>query len=227
MILPSRELEMRLWMNDLPVLLIDAEHNEVHALTQWQAYLYHMGMGYAKHWDIKPDRLTLKGADPRDGLSVFLSHERVRSNWYRENGLREEYVPKTYTGWVNLKHSLWEQAEARHKKDKAMTKEMTLELRRGMKEVLRGANYGRAAGTFREQRNGIDVKTVDDVRLSEYRFVGISEPSMKDMVDNDFLMKLTGDEWAVTETLDAKTSAWIPQGEIYIMSGKKLEMPDA
>lgn len=56
------------------------------------------------------------------------------------------------------------------------------------------------------------------------RFYGISEPPMNDPIDNEFLKKLTGDEWVETRTLNVKSAGWIPQGIPFIASNKALKI---
>lgn len=48
------------------------------------------------------------------------------------------------------------------------------------------------------------------------RFVGITEPPSGEKVDDDFLKKLTGDEWVETRTLNVKSTGWIPQCVTFI-----------
>ena len=62
--------------------------------------------------------------------------------------------------------------------------------------------------------------------LKGKRFIGISEPPEGDKIDNDFLMRFTGDDWVETRTLNKKSSEWKPQGEIIVMSGKPLKIKD-
>lgn len=47
------------------------------------------------------------------------------------------------------------------------------------------------------------------------RFIGISEPSAGDKIDDDFLKRFTGDVWVETRTLNVKSSGWCPQGVIF------------
>lgn len=56
------------------------------------------------------------------------------------------------------------------------------------------------------------------------RFYGVSEPPMGDAVDNEFLKKLTGDEWVETRTLNVKSSGWVPQGVPFVASNKPLKI---
>ena len=56
------------------------------------------------------------------------------------------------------------------------------------------------------------------------RFYGVSEPPMHDPIDNEFLKKLTGDEWVETRTLNVKSSGWVPQGVPFVASNKPLKI---
>jgi phage/plasmid-associated DNA primase len=56
------------------------------------------------------------------------------------------------------------------------------------------------------------------------RFVGISEPPMGDSIDNEFIKKLTGDEWVETRTLNVKSSGWVPQCVLFVASNKALRI---
>lgn len=58
------------------------------------------------------------------------------------------------------------------------------------------------------------------------RFIGISEPVEQhwDMIDNDFIHRLTGDIWVETRTLNKSSKAWEPQGEIFIGGSKPLKI---
>ena len=56
------------------------------------------------------------------------------------------------------------------------------------------------------------------------RFYGVSEPPMNDPIDNEFLKKLTGDEWVETRTLNVKSSGWVPQGVPFVASNKPLKI---
>ena len=56
------------------------------------------------------------------------------------------------------------------------------------------------------------------------RFVGVSEPPMHDPIDNEFLKKVTGDDWVETRTLNVKSSGWVPQCVIYVASNKPLKI---
>lgn len=56
------------------------------------------------------------------------------------------------------------------------------------------------------------------------RFVGISEPSHTEKIDDDFLKKYTGDDWVETRTLNVKSSGWTPQGVIFIASNHALKI---
>lgn len=60
--------------------------------------------------------------------------------------------------------------------------------------------------------------------LKGRRFISEPEEQNWDNVDNEFLKKLTGDEWVETKTCDKKSSEWKPQGKIIVMSGKPLRM---
>lgn len=56
------------------------------------------------------------------------------------------------------------------------------------------------------------------------RFIGITEPSHTDKIDDDFLKKYTGDDWVETRTLNVKSSGWTPQGVIFIASNATLKI---
>lgn len=56
------------------------------------------------------------------------------------------------------------------------------------------------------------------------RFIGISEPSSKEDIDDDFLKRLTGDEWVETRTLHAKSSGWTPQCVVFVLSNATLKI---
>ena len=56
------------------------------------------------------------------------------------------------------------------------------------------------------------------------RFIGVSEPPMNDPIDNEFLKKVTGDDWVETRTLNVKSSGWVPQCVIYVASNKPLKI---
>lgn len=56
------------------------------------------------------------------------------------------------------------------------------------------------------------------------RYIGISEPSSKEDIDDDFLKRYTGDEWVETRTLHAKSSGWAPQGVIFVSSNSTLKI---
>jgi len=56
------------------------------------------------------------------------------------------------------------------------------------------------------------------------RFFGVSEPPMHDPVDNEFLKKLTGDDWVETRTLNVKSAGWVPQGVPFIATNKPLKI---
>ena len=55
------------------------------------------------------------------------------------------------------------------------------------------------------------------------RFIGVSEPPEGDKIDNDFLMRFTGDDWVETRTLKGKPT-WKPQDKIFIASGRPLKI---
>ena len=168
------------------ILLIDAEHGTVHPLARWQAEMYSMGMSVSTTgWH--DERSNPWRVEYPVALKWAIRAEEVRRSWYRKNGLSHQYVPKKFTGRVVLNFSYWEQAEARHKDDKATKM-----------DPLKGR-----------------------------RFVGISEPTEYDMIDNDFLKRFTGDEWVETKTLNVKSKDWKPQGTVIVASGQKLKMPNA
>jgi phage/plasmid-associated DNA primase len=56
------------------------------------------------------------------------------------------------------------------------------------------------------------------------RFYGISEPPMHDPIDNEFLKKLTGDEWVETRTLNVQSAGWIPQGVPFVATNKPMKI---
>lgn len=56
------------------------------------------------------------------------------------------------------------------------------------------------------------------------RFIGITEPSHSEHVDDDFLKKFTGDVWVETRTLNVKSSGWVPQGVVFVASNKPLRI---
>jgi len=56
------------------------------------------------------------------------------------------------------------------------------------------------------------------------RFVGVSEPPMGDAIDNEFVKKVTGDDWVETRTLNVKSSGWVPQCVIFVASNKALKI---
>ena len=58
------------------------------------------------------------------------------------------------------------------------------------------------------------------------RFIGISEPTATDVVDQEFLKRFTGDEWVETKTYDKKSATWKPLGEVFVMSGKLPKIND-
>lgn len=139
------------------------------------------------------------------GTTRFRAKEKVRRNWFYKNGFWGDYVANVPAGPVTLPFSLWEQAEARHKDDKAEVRKLSREERKMIDSISWGTLNGRGS------------------RLKDYSFVGVTEPPMRDPIDSEFLMKLTGDEWVETKTYNAKSVDWKPQGEIYIMSGKPLD----
>lgn len=56
------------------------------------------------------------------------------------------------------------------------------------------------------------------------RFIGISEPSHTEKIDDDFLKKFTGDVWVETRTLNVKSSGWVPQGVVFVASNQPLRI---
>lgn len=56
------------------------------------------------------------------------------------------------------------------------------------------------------------------------RFIGISEPSHTEKIDDDFLKKYTGDVWVETRTLNVKSSGWVPQGVCFVASNSPLRI---
>ena len=48
------------------------------------------------------------------------------------------------------------------------------------------------------------------------RFIGLSEPSSTEKIDDDFIKRFSGDEWVETRTLNVKSSGWVPQGVAFI-----------
>jgi putative DNA primase/helicase len=56
------------------------------------------------------------------------------------------------------------------------------------------------------------------------RFIGISEPSSTEKIDDDFIKRFTGDIWVETRTLNAKSEGWIPQGVIFCASNNNLKI---
>lgn len=58
------------------------------------------------------------------------------------------------------------------------------------------------------------------------RFIGISEPTEIEKMDSDFLKRLTGDDWVETRTSNVSSKSWVPQGKIFVMSGKPLKIND-
>lgn len=87
----------------------------------------------ARHWEVRQDWLKPVIPDERMRGQLYyqarlyweayhrqIRNERVRKNWFHRNGLWADYLPKPVTGPVPLKFSLWDQAETRHKGDKAV-----------------------------------------------------------------------------------------------------------
>lgn len=56
------------------------------------------------------------------------------------------------------------------------------------------------------------------------RFIVISEPPSGEKIDDDFVKQYTGDEWIETRTLNVKSSGWIPQGVICVLSNDRLRI---
>ena len=56
------------------------------------------------------------------------------------------------------------------------------------------------------------------------RYVGISEPSHSEKIDDDFVKRVTGDSWVETRTLNVKSSGWVPQCVIFVASNKPLRI---
>lgn len=56
------------------------------------------------------------------------------------------------------------------------------------------------------------------------RFIGISEPSHTEKIDDDFLKRFTGDVWVETRTLNVKSSGWVPQGVVFVASNQPLRI---
>lgn len=56
------------------------------------------------------------------------------------------------------------------------------------------------------------------------RFLGISEPSSTEKIDDDFLKRYTGDKWVETRTLNEKSEGWVPQGVIFCASNIFLKI---
>jgi phage/plasmid-associated DNA primase len=56
------------------------------------------------------------------------------------------------------------------------------------------------------------------------RMIVISEPSSTERIDDDFVKQFTGDEWVETRTLNVKSSGWIPQGVIFVLSNADLKI---
>ncbi len=77
-----------------------------------------------------------------------------------------------------------------------------------------------------DQSKGTSMHVGDTVE--EYkgkRFIGISELTETEQIDNDFLKRFTGDDWVETRTL-SKPHVWKPQGKIFVTSGKPLKIND-
>lgn len=89
--------------------------------------------------------------------------------------------------------------------------------------------YGeRQYGVIRNYHGSRHWSVIGDV-VEEYkgkRFIGISEPTETEKMDSDFLMKFTGDDWVETRTLDVSSKTWVPQGKIFVTSGKPLKIND-
>lgn len=60
--------------------------------------------------------------------------------------------------------------------------------------------------------------------LKGRRFIGMSEPSSRDQVDDDFLKTFTGDNWVVTRGIFGKSAGWVPQGLLFIASNQTLKI---
>jgi hypothetical protein len=120
--------------------------------------------------------------------------EDVRRSWYYRNGYWGDYVAKLPVGPVPLTFSLWEQVEARHKDDALLVE----------------------TAEEREDRQRAEAWLTSADGKFKYK----STKPIHGRVDEDFLMKLTGDEWVETKTLDAKSEAWKPQGTLYVSSGR-------
>lgn len=56
------------------------------------------------------------------------------------------------------------------------------------------------------------------------RVIGISEPSTTEKIDDDFIKKVTGDEWVETRTLNVKSTGWVPQCVILVASNATLKI---
>lgn len=142
-----------------------------------------------------------------------LTQAQLMKKYGRYNYKRLGELWPTYPEFRGLEVGLWLQAEQRHRNSKLATaaeiraekiaKERFADHKRisgryvgqaeldrlMMKEVLRGASYGRGAETFRGRR-----------------FIGISEP-----------------EEALTASWEPRVD-WEPQGELFISSGKKIDL---
>lgn len=64
----------------------------------------------------------------------------------------------------------------------------------------------------------------EDNPLEGRRFIGISEVEESEKMDSEFLKKFTEGEWVESRTISSKSSDWVPQGEIFIASGKPLRI---
>lgn len=56
------------------------------------------------------------------------------------------------------------------------------------------------------------------------RFIGISEPSNTEKIDDDFLKRFTGDIWVETRTLNVKSTGHVPQGVVFVASNGDLKI---
>lgn len=56
------------------------------------------------------------------------------------------------------------------------------------------------------------------------RFIGISEPSNTERIDDDFLKRFTGDVWVETRTLNVKSAGHVPQGVVFVASNNSLKI---
>lgn len=89
-----------------PVLLMDTEHGGVYSLDR--AEMCHKGL--------RSDRIV---------WDLFERNEMVRRNWYRRNGLWDQYVPPVVSGPPVYAFGLWDQAEARHKNQTIKRRKVT------------------------------------------------------------------------------------------------------